>query len=393
MDGGVWRSPVAHTPGGRGVVGSNPTTPTILIIFNICPNLPELPRRLLPATRYMICMTERRAKSVEYWLLFMLFLVAAMIVVGGATRLTNSGLSITEWAPIRGALPPLSTEAWVAEFEKYKLIPEFEAEHPGMDLAGFKYIYFWEWGHRQLGRFIGLAYTLPLFAFLFRGKLARGHRLKFFGVALLIGLQGAVGWWMVHSGLQDGMTSVSQYRLATHLGIAFIILGALFWLYKRQVSGWKRTEYMLGRRRTLLLAGLVYLQIIGGAFMAGTHSGRTYNEWPLMDGDFVPEGYAIQSPFWRNTFENTAAIQFNHRTLAYILLIVAVWVGWSMRKSRMMKSALTMFFVLLVWQVGLGIWTLLSVAPLNLSLLHQFSSILVFLAVLGVVWRSRDVVK
>ncbi len=323
----------------------------------------------------------------------MMALVATMIVVGGTTRLTNSGLSITEWAPIRGALPPLSTEAWFAEFEKYKLIPEFEAEHPDMDLAGFKFIYFWEWGHRQLGRFIGLAYTLPLFFFLARGRFAKGNRRKFFGIALLIGLQGAIGWWMVHSGLQEGMVNVSQYRLATHLGVAFIILGVLFWLYKRQRSGWDTAPALFGRGRTLVLAGLVYTQIIGGAFMAGTHSGHTYNEWPLMDGDFVPQGYAIQSPLWRNIFENPAAIQFNHRTLAYILLGVALWVGWSLRKDTRIRPALGVFFGLLIWQVGLGVWTLLSVAPLNLSLLHQFSSILVFLAAMGVVWRSRYTVK
>jgi cytochrome c oxidase assembly protein subunit 15 len=353
----------------------------------------DLTRRLWRLSRYMPSMTETRSKSVEYWLLFMMFLVAAMIVVGGATRLTNSGLSITEWAPIRGALPPLSTEAWMAEFEKYKLIPEFEAEHPGMDLEGFKFIYFWEWGHRQLGRFIGLAYTLPLFFFLLRGKLTSGHRWKFFSVALLIGMQGAVGWWMVHSGLQEGMVSVSQYRLATHLGIAFIILGVLYWLYKRQSSNWDRAPSMLGRGRTKLLASLVYLQIIGGAFMAGTYSGHTYNEWPLMDGDFIPQGYGIQTPFWRNIFENSAAIQFNHRTLAYILLVVAIWVGWSMRRSRAVQPAMVVFFAVLLWQVGLGIWTLLAVAPLNLSLLHQFSSIFVFLAVIGVNWRSRYTVK
>jgi len=338
-------------------------------------------------------MMSYRSKSIEYWLVFMLLLVAAMIVVGGATRLTNSGLSITEWAPIRGALPPLSTEAWLVEFEKYKQIPEFKAEHPDMELAGFKRIYFWEWGHRQLGRFIGLAYTIPLFWFLFRDKLTRGHRWKFFVVAMLIGLQGGIGWWMVYSGLQEGMIDVSQYRLATHLGVAFIILGALYWLYKRQVSGWDRAANRHGRGRTILLAGLVYAQIIGGAFMAGTHSGKTYNEWPLMDGDFIPSGYVIQTPIWRNVFENPAAIQFNHRTLAYILVIVALWVGWSMRTSRAVGPAMVVFFGLLLWQVALGIWTLLSVAPLNLSLLHQFSSILVFLASIGVVWRSRYTVK
>jgi len=323
----------------------------------------------------------------------MIILVAAMIVVGGATRLTNSGLSITEWAPIRGALPPLSDAAWIAEFEKYKLIPEFEAEHPDMDLAGFKFIYFWEWGHRQLGRFIGLAYTLPFFWFLSRGKLILGHRWKFLGVALLIGLQGVIGWWMVHSGLQDGMVSVSQYRLATHLGMAFIILGALYWIYKRQRAGWDRTRFQHGRGRTVLLAGLVYLQIIGGAFMAGTHAGRTYNEWPLMDGDFIPQGYAIQSPFWRNLFENPAAIQFNHRTLAYIVLAVALWVWVSLKYSKSVRPAMVVFLGVLVVQVGLGIWTLLSAAPLNLSLLHQFTSIFVFLAAIAVVWRSRYTVN
>ena len=341
----------------------------------------------------MAFMTEARSKPVEIWLIIMIILVGVMIVVGGATRLTNSGLSITEWAPIRGALPPLSTEAWGAEFEKYKLIPEFEAEHPDMDLAGFKFIYFWEWSHRQLGRLIGLVFTLPLFWFLARKKLPIGHRWKFFCVALLIGLQGVIGWWMVHSGLQKGMVDVSQYRLATHLGIAFIILGVLYWLFKRQRTAWHDVEYSLGRGRAKILAGLVYLQIVVGAFMAGTHAGKTYNEWPLMDGDIVPQGYAAQSPFWRNLFENPAAIQFNHRTLAYILLAVALWVGWSFRKNSRVKPAVMVFAALLFCQVALGIWTLLSVAPLNLSLLHQFTSIFVFLTALSVVWRSRGAVK
>lgn len=338
-------------------------------------------------------MIRGRIKSVEYWLLFMLLLVGIMIVVGGATRLTNSGLSITEWAPIRGALPPLSTEAWLSEFEKYKQIPEFEAEHPDMDLAGFKFIYFWEWGHRQLGRFIGLAYVIPLFYFLAKGKLPIGKRWKFFGVAVLIGIQGAVGWWMVHSGLQEGMVNVSQYRLATHLGIAFIILGAIYWLWKRAKSGWLPMKRAFGVKRSALLGVLIYVQILAGAFMAGTHSGRTYNEWPLMDGDIFPAGYGVQTPFWRNLFENPAAIQFNHRTLAYVILAFAIWVIWSVRKKSIMRPAANMLFVLLLWQVGLGIWTLLAVAPLNLSLLHQFSSILVFLASLNLIWRSRNTVK
>jgi len=338
-------------------------------------------------------MNHTRHKSVETWLLVMILLVVAIIIVGGATRLTNSGLSITEWAPIRGILPPLSNEAWLAEFEKYKLIPEFEAEHPDMDLAGFKYIYFWEWGHRQLGRLIGLAFIGPLLWFAARGKLAVGHRWKFFGVAVLIGLQGAIGWWMVSSGLQDGQVDVSQYRLAAHLGMAFIILGVLYWLYNHQSSRWDIASYQLGRGSTVFLAALVYLQILAGAIMAGTHSGKTYNEWPMMDGNIIPEGYAVQSPIWRNIFENPAAIQFNHRTLAYVLFAVAIWVSYRFRRSKSVHPATVVFMLLLIWQVGLGIWTLLSVAPLNLSLLHQFSSILVFLAAMGVVWRSRYTVK
>jgi len=323
----------------------------------------------------------------------MIFLVAAIIVVGGATRLTNSGLSITEWAPIRGILPPLSEAAWLVEFEKYKQIPEFAAEHPDMDLAGFKFIYFWEWGHRQLGRLIGLVFVGPCLWFLARGKLAIAHRWKFLGVAILIGLQGGIGWWMVSSGLQDGQVDVSQYRLATHLGMAFIILGVLYWLYKRQSSGWDRATYQHGRGSALLLAGLVYLQILAGAFMAGTHSGKAYNEWPMMDGSFVPDGYAAQSPIWRNLFENSVAIQFNHRTLAYLLLIVAIWVSYRFRRSKSVHPATVVFMLLLFWQVGLGIWTLLSVSPVNLSLLHQFSSIFVFLAAIGILWRSRYTVK
>jgi len=198
-------------------------------------------------------------------------LVALIIVIGGATRLTNSGLSITEWAPIRGALPPFTHEAWLAEFEKYKLIPEFEAEHPDMDLAGFKFIYFWEWGHRQLGRLIGVAYVLPLIWFAFRKKLPLGKGGLYLIPALLIGFQGAIGWWMVYSGLQEGMVNVSQYRLATHLGMAFIILGALYWLYKSTRNQFApKPGRIVMTKRAAVLASLVYLQIIAGAFVAGT---------------------------------------------------------------------------------------------------------------------------
>ena len=351
-------------------------------------------RRLKDYMRGMVILNKPE-KAISIWLLIVMFLVIAIVVVGGATRLTNSGLSITEWAPITGALPPFSHEAWLLEFEKYKQIPEFEAEHPDMDLAGFKFIYFWEWAHRQLGRIIGLAYLLPLIYFSIRRKIPKKYRLLFILPFILICVQGAIGWWMVYSGLQEGMVDVSQYRLATHLGVAFIILGALFWLRKNYNNSFTRMDSSARyTKRTTIFASIVYLQIIGGAFVAGTKSGRSYNEWPLMDGDFVPAGYGMMSPFWKNFFENTAAIQFNHRILAYFLLGFGIWVWVSVRRTPHMRSIANMMMAILLWQVALGIWTLLSgdnfdPAHIKLALLHQFSSIFVFLTALALAWKSR----
>jgi cytochrome c oxidase assembly protein subunit 15 len=336
-----------------------------------------------------ISFDKRVPAWVTAWLGFMVMLVIAMIVIGGATRLTNSGLSITEWSPIRGALPPLSEEAWLAEFEKYKQIPEFEAEHPGMDINGFRFIYFWEWTHRQLGRIIGLAFAIPFFILAIMRRLPAGRGLTLFSVLILIGLQGVIGWWMVHSGLQDGMVSVSQYRLATHLGMAVIILGILLWLFFDAIRDWRRDK---GQGRGVLapiFLGLVYLQIIAGAFVAGTDSGKTYNTWPLMDGSFVPSGYWFQSPAWRNLFENSAAIQFNHRTLAYIILALFAFIVVKYRRNGELRTPFIILGLMLCWQVGLGVWTLLAVAPLNLALLHQFSSVLVFVAAVWLTYRWK----
>lgn len=327
---------------------------------------------------------NKSERLIRNWLFFVIILVVIMIVVGGATRLTNSGLSITEWAPIKGALPPLSVEAWQSEFLKYQAIPEFSEEHPDMDLAGFKFIYFWEWNHRQLGRLIGLAYALPLFYFMARRRLPQGQGLKFFAILLLIGLQGAIGWWMVASGLTNDRVDVSQYRLATHLGVAFIILGALYWLWQNQSTLWPpRPLNRKFQKRTTLLAGLVFLQIIAGAFVAGIHAGKTYNTWPLMDGDFIPSSYGQLQPFWKNAFENIAAVQFNHRILAYLILGLAIWVLISSRISRPVQHRMRLFFGLLIWQIFLGIWTLIAGDPLWLALLHQFSAIFVFLAAIA----------
>lgn len=328
---------------------------------------------------------------VSSWLFIVMLLVIIMIALGGATRLTNSGLSITEWLPIRGAIPPLSHDAWVAEFEKYKKIPEFLAEHPDMDLKGFEFIYFMEWGHRQLGRIIGLVYALPFFWLLLKRQLPEGRGWRFVTVLLLIGVQGGIGWWMVYSGLQEGMVSVSQYRLATHLGVAFIILGFLYWTWRDCRETWPaRTFKVTFNTRTAILVGLIYLQIISGAFVAGTQAGKSYNTWPLMDGGFVPQGYFIMSPFWRNIFENIPAIQFNHRILAYIITAFALWVFLSSRmrhKGVYDKSKVLLGLVFV--QVILGIWTLLNAATLALALSHQFTAIFVFLAALSAARKSR----
>lgn len=329
--------------------------------------------------------TNRR---IAMWLFFVMLLVVAMIVLGGATRLTNSGLSITEWKPISGALPPLSHEQWLEEFEKYKQIPEFEAEHPDMTLKGFEFIYFMEWSHRQLGRFIGLVYGLPFLFLAITKRLPHRRFFRFFSILVLIGVQGAIGWWMVASGLGDGRVDVSQYRLATHLALAFIILGYLYWTWRDQVDGWpsRKAPRVLFKRVSVLFL-LIYLQIIVGAFVAGTHAGKTYNTWPLMDGGFVPSGYGVMTPFWRNLFENVAAIQFNHRLLAYVILAVSLWLYMSTYKVRRLKTQAIVLCLLVVWQAALGVWALLQAAPLGLSLMHQFSSILVFLAAL---WCVRS---
>ena len=328
--------------------------------------------------------------GVRNWLFICLVLVAMMIVLGGATRLTNSGLSITEWAPIRGALPPLSHEAWLAEFAKYKQIPEFAEEHFDMELEGFKYIYFWEWSHRQLGRLIGLAYALPFFFFALRRRLPRGQGLKFFGIMCMIGIQGAIGWWMVASGLVNDRVDVSQYRLATHLGVAFLILAALYWLWRNQCQGWPiRANNNRAIMPSTILAVLVFVQIIAGAFVAGLKAGRTYNTWPLMDGDFVPQGYGQLAPFWRNVFENIAAVQFNHRVIAYAVLLAALWVIFIARPYERLKFHLWAVGALVFVQVLLGIYVLLTGDALKLALLHQFTAILVWLAVIALMRAAR----
>ncbi len=322
--------------------------------------------------------------AVRLWLWFVAFLVLCMIVVGGATRLTDSGLSITEWKPILGVIPPLSTADWLVAFEKYKLIPEYSLVNKGMALEDFKVIYWWEWGHRFLGRMIGLAFALPLAVFWLRGLIRPGRGGKYLGLLALGGLQGAIGWYMVSSGLVDRV-DVSQYRLALHLSVAFLILGALVWLAMEltpEPAGVRlQTLTRSNVTAAAVIAGLVFVQVALGAFVAGLKAGLHYNTWPLMNGMFVPDDLFSMSPWIVNFFENATTTQFNHRIVAYIVvalgLMHAVAVARRVDDERVRLSAL-LLAVALLSQMVLGILTLLWAVPIGLGVAHQGLAAIVF---------------
>ncbi|WP_375205703.1 COX15/CtaA family protein [Hyphococcus sp.] len=323
---------------------------------------------------------QKSARHIAIWLFFMCGLVAAMVIVGGATRLTDSGLSIVEWRPVTGAIPPMSETDWLAEFEKYKTIPEYEEVNFGMSLAEFKDIYWWEWGHRLLGRVIGFAFLLPLIFFAATKQLTRGLSLKLAGLFILGGLQGALGWWMVSSGLADRV-DVSQYRLAAHLSLAVLLFTAMFWL---ALDLWPQTKVSASdklRIGALALAGGVFAQMILGAFVAGLRAGRTFNTWPLMDGKFFPDGYFTGGPSFNDLFETMAAVQFNHRIGAYLLAAGAVWFYLAARKGNYEGRA-RLVLAAVGLQIVLGVWTVLAATPISLGLLHQAGALIVLAAAL-----------
>ena len=316
-------------------------------------------------------------RAVRLWLYVVAALVVAMIVVGGATRLTDSGLSITEWQPLLGAIPPLNEADWQEAFAKYQQIPQYERLNKGMTLDEFQFIYWWEWAHRFLGRIIGIAFALPFLWFWVRQRLPKGMALKFAGVFALGALQGFVGWYMVKSGLVERV-DVSPYRLALHLVIALVILAAIVWLASDLASDRGpvrlRTVTPAQKRLAVALLGLVLLQSLLGAFVAGHNAGLTYNTWPLMDGQLVPDGLWTLSPWYLNIFENVTTIQFNHRMVAYALAGVAVVHMIRLSRSADDESLVRSAGLLtagIVVQVVLGIWTLLEVVPLWLGLAHQ----------------------
>lgn len=317
-------------------------------------------------------------RAVRLWLYAVAAMVAAMVLVGGATRLTESGLSITEWQPVVGALPPLSEAQWLVEFHRYQQIPQYHELNSGMSLAAFKTIFWWEWTHRLLGRLIGFVFLVPLLWFLWRGWIESGLRARLWLIFGLGALQGAVGWWMVASGLVHRI-EVSQYRLATHLVLACIIYIAILWTALR--LGENERPPPPGRIRAVAVALLVLVlgQIYLGALVAGLRAGYVYNTWPLIDGGIVPDASRlfIAKPLWRNFFENTLTVQFDHRMLAYAIWLVA---GWHLldtaRHGAAWRGALALFAAVNL-QAALGIATLLLVVPLPLALLHQATAIVV----------------
>ena len=311
---------------------------------------------------------------VRLWLWSMAGLIFAMVIVGGATRLTESGLSITEWKPIAGVIPPLSEAAWLVEFEKYKQIPQYQQLFPTMTLGEFQTIFYWEWGHRILGRIIGFAFALPLALFWLRGALTRGLKWRLTGLLALGGLQGAVGWWMVSSGLTKRV-EVAPERLMVHLLLASITFAAIVWI----AVGLKPAAAEAGRglkAGALGLLALVLTQIGLGALVAGSRAGLTYNDWPFMAGHLVPpmDHLARLEPWWLNFLENITLIQFQHRLAAYALLALVLWhMVAARRKAPASKAArrATALAGLVTAQAVIGVVTLMLVVPIWAGLLHQ----------------------
>jgi cytochrome c oxidase assembly protein subunit 15 len=331
--------------------------------------------------------------AIRIWLMAIFVLVALIIAVGGMTRLTDSGLSITVWKPIAGMVPPLNDADWQAEFTAYQATPEYRLQNSAMQLAEFKYIFWWEWSHRQLGRIIGLAWAAGFVFFWATRRIPTGWTPRLLGVGVLIGLQGAVGWWMVSSGLQGTMLDVASYRLATHLGLAFVILGATAWFVL--LLGRREADLMQARRAgearlfglgTGLLA-LTFAQILLGALVAGIDAGRAFPTWPLMGASFVPpdifyvpDGGAV----WRAFFENAGLVQFMHRMSGYVLFAFGLWVWLRARRSANDATRFAFHAVpaMLLVQMTLGILTAIHAAPLPLALAHQFGAVVLWVLVL-----------
>src|SRR5712675_16734 len=318
---------------------------------------------------------------VRWWLIAVAVLIATMVLVGGATRLTESGLSIVEWKPVTGALPPLSEAQWAQAFEGYKAIPQYRELNAGMGLAEFKTIFWWEWSHRLLGRVIGVVYLLPFLWFLWRGVLNIELKRRLWLIFGLGALQGAVGWWMVASGLSQRV-EVSQYRLATHLVLALLIFAAIVWTLRRLAERPSLEVPARLKIASMALLVLTFVQLYLGALVAGLRAGKIYNTWPDIDGALIPSASRLffETPWWRNLFDNTLTVQFEHRMTAYALFVLAILHALDVVRSRAAAAAVNgawWLAAVMTLQATLGILTLLNQVPIVLALAHQAVAIAV----------------
>ncbi len=334
--------------------------------------------------------TDKNRRAVGFWLLFVAFMVFAMVVVGGATRLTESGLSMVGWNPVTGVLPPISEEAWQEEFSRYKESPEYQLKNYGMSLEDFKGIFYWEWGHRVLGRLIGVVFFLPMLWFWIRGQIPAGYKPKLVGLFVLGGLQGLLGWYMVMSGLVDE-PAVSHYRLTAHLSLALVIFSALLWtglslLNPRPVSVFSPTLKRLTHATMLVLT----LQIVMGGLVAGLKAGHIFNTWPLMGDTFLPDSLWLMEPWWRNILDNAVTVQFDHRIGAYLLtaLILAI-LTFVWRRGRQLKKAALLLTAAVSAQMFLGIVMLLKDVPVSWGTAHQGGGVLVLAAMINIMHKMR----
>ena len=324
----------------------------------------------------------RNRRLVAGWLFAICGMILIMFALGAATRLSGSGLSIMEWAPMHGVLPPLTEREWERLFALYRDIPQYALLNAGMDMDGFRRIFWLEWIHRLWGRLIGVAILLPLAWFWLRGRIERRMARKLVAILVLLGLQGAVGWFMVASGFAPEATKVSPYRLVAHLGLAFLLFGMVFWTaltVLRPVGRLTAVPVAL-TRLAWLSVGLAVFTMLAGGFVAGLGAGRDYNTFPLMDGELVPAGYARLTPFWLNLTENVAAVQFHHRLLATATLLAAL-ASWAVAARRGLPQPVCRLFAafagLVAAQYAVGIATLLSVVAMDLAILHQVTAVLV----------------
>ncbi len=324
----------------------------------------------------------RNDRGVGLWLFAIAALIALMVVIGGLTRLTGSGLSITEWQPVTGVIPPLDQADWQTEFAKYRGTPQYELLNRGMGLTAFKSIYMWEWTHRLLGRILGVVFLVPFLAFLRRRRIDGRIASRLAVIFLLGSAQGLLGWWMVQSGLADGRVAVSQYRLAAHLGLATILFGYVFWT-ALEIAGAARVKAAAVppalRYSVFGLTGVVFVQMLLGALMAGLGAGRAFNTWPTYAGRWFPVGLFDLSPWWANNFENPAMVHFQHRTVAYVIAAACAYLFWRLYDAdRPARIAAIHAAALVLLQITLGVIAVVSSVAVPIAALHQICALALF---------------